>query len=401
MAVVLTLVRRDPRPLWRRAQVYVGGLLLASVLSLVFVWAFYALHVLEMPVAEQDKLIHGSTSHPHGLTILNKVPLMKPLVQYLFGLARVFGRVAGGGPTYFNGTAKIGSFRWYFPELLLVKTQIAFLLLTLVVAVVASRRLIAKGLHWSDITAHVEQNLLAWVVGGYGLFYLSTAMAGNLNLGIRHILPIYVPFFVVVGTSVVSLYRELKESSWRTPALLALSALLAWYGLSTAFVHPAYTAYFNEFIGGPAYANGYFSDSSVDWGQDLRRLKAYLREHPEVRSVAIDYFGGGDLKYYFCSAERVNAGVPKGAVDLCRARVYEEWTPELGRYRGQYLRPEHDGPLQGYVPPEQARGSDGYVAVSETLLQNDSAAAQRRYGYLLNRTPTAKIGYSIYLYKLN
>jgi hypothetical protein len=58
----------------------------------------------------------------------------------------------------------------------------------------------------------------------------------------------------------------------------------------------------------------------------------------------------------------------------------EEWHSQNGRYTGQY------------------------IAVSETFLENDRYYAELNhtpgYEYLRQRQPIAKIGYSIYLFKL-
>jgi hypothetical protein len=202
-----------------------------------------------------------------------------------------------------------------------------------------------------------------------------------LNLGIRHVLPVYVPMFVLVALGTVKLVRRFKKVPWRTTALGTLAALLVWYGGSTLWVHPSYVAYFNEFMSGPANADDYFTDSSVDWGQDLKRLKEYVDAHQEINHIAVDYFGGGHPEYYFCP-RKYNRGAlvaNSGGYD-CSHSVLEVWHSSYGPYTGQY------------------------IAVSETYLENDKYFAAKDklvgYGYLRQRKPVAKIGYSIYLYKL-
>src|ERR1700683_499404 len=91
-----------------------------------------------MPPSVQDILITASlvatnvTSIAHALVNVSHVPLTKPAVQYALGLTMDFGRVAGGNVTYFDGMVNNESFRWYFPELFAVKTQVALLILMLV-----------------------------------------------------------------------------------------------------------------------------------------------------------------------------------------------------------------------------------------------------------------------------
>ena len=59
-----------------------------------------------------------------------------------------------------------------------------------------------------------------------------------------------------------------------------------------------YLAYFNELAGGPR--NGYRSlvDSNLDWGQDLRNLKRWLREREIEEPINLCYFGMADPRFY-------------------------------------------------------------------------------------------------------
>jgi len=52
--------------------------------------------------------------------------------------------------------------------------------------------------------------------------------------------------------------------------------LAAWFGASSLISHPDYLAYFNEFAG--SEPENIVVDSDLDWGQDVKRLAARLRE---------------------------------------------------------------------------------------------------------------------------
>lgn len=390
--VALVLVWLLPRPatVWSRFKAYVGGLVGASALSLVWIWIYYATQVAHMPVAVQNKLIEGSLVYNQTafladwLQNLNQSAVMQPLVQYLLGVAMVMGRVAGGNVTYLNGQVTSGSFHQYFPELFLVKTQIPFLILMVVVAgwlLWRYFRATPRGLR--RVAAHARTHVLQWMLGLFALFYFTVSVAGNLNLGIRHILPIYVPLFILTALGTVKILRSLpKRSRWTSATKSGVTVLLVWYAAATVVAYPNYLSYFNELIGGPKNANKYFSDSSVDWGQDLKRLKTYVADHPEIHKIAVDYFGGGVADYYFCKRTydaqgRLNATAQ--GYD-CSDSVYEPWHAQNGPYPGQY------------------------IAVSETFLENDRYYAafynQPGYEYLRAREPIAKVGNSIYVYKL-
>lgn len=273
-----------------RLKLYVGGLIGSSVLSLVWIYLYYIPNVINMPTAVQDRLIRGALVYGPGkivaawLVWLSHVPLLgKPLTQYLLGLTMVMGRVEGGNVTFFNGQVTNGSYHLYFPELFLLKTQVALLILMLVTAVVGivlwlRGRKTVRAL-WTRFMASIRHNLAEWTFGLFAAFYFVVSVAGNLNLGIRHILPIYIPIFVVVAVGTMRVARRLARTKWRSWSAGTLAVLMVWYGLSTVLAYPSFTSYFNELIGGGANANQYFSDSGVDWGQDLLHLKTYVEQH--------------------------------------------------------------------------------------------------------------------------
>ena len=67
----------------------------------------------------------------------------------------------------------------------------------------------------------------------------------------------------------------------------AAFALVGWMALSGVWNHPDYLAYFNELAG--SEPERILADSDLDWGQDVSRLSARLRE-VGANSVAFDPF---------------------------------------------------------------------------------------------------------------
>jgi hypothetical protein len=381
LSLVLVAVMPQPRHWVERLRVYVGGLVGASAVSMLGVWLAYAPQTWNMSQDMQDKLIIGSISDDrvkwlaYMMVHWNDWAIFKPMVQYLLGVVMVFGRVNGGNVTYFDGMVNNQSFFWYFPELFVVKTQVALLILLLAVLGVTAWRVwrTPVGRMGIELAKHFRGHLMEWTIALFALFYVYISVTGNLNLGIRHILPIYVPLFVLVAIGTVRLWRAAGARVGRVVASGVLMALVSWYGVGTALAAPYFIPYFNELVGGPSQAYKYFSDSSVDWGQDLVRLQNYVDEHPEIHKIAVDYFGGGSPQYYFCKHV-------EGSKYDCADSKYEEWHAQQGRYPGQY------------------------IAVSETFLENDKWYAEKDdrpgYAYLRDMEPVAKIGYSIYVYKL-
>jgi hypothetical protein len=105
VTIGVVIARQQPRGWITRARLYVGGLVAASALSVIWVWIYYIPHVRHMPGYVQERLISGSlngraASIANDLITLSQHVTLKPLVQYLLGLAMVYGRVTGGSVTY-------------------------------------------------------------------------------------------------------------------------------------------------------------------------------------------------------------------------------------------------------------------------------------------------------------
>jgi len=100
------------------------------------------------------------------------------------------------------------------------------------------------------------------------VLYGAAAMTTSLNIGHRHILPIYPPLFVLCGACALY-FRSLK---FRAGAIV-ISILTCWQVAESFAVRPDYLSYFNQAAGGPEGGYRHLVDSSLDWGQDLPGLK--------------------------------------------------------------------------------------------------------------------------------
>jgi hypothetical protein len=380
----------DIKDVNQRTKLYVGGYLLACVLSVVWIWLFYVPEVWNMPLSIQRNLITGNLVAPntmwigHILVSMSQLVFTKPIVQYLLGVIMVLARVSGGNVTYFNGQVTDMSFHGYFPETFIFKTQVSLLILMFGAMIFGSIQFVRRrrSTRYAAFKTHVREHITEWTFGAFAVFYFTVAVAGNLNLGVRHILPVYLPIFMIVAVVVSRWMHALDFTKWRWASIAGLAVAMVWYVMSTILQAPSYIPYLNELAGGSGNAYKYFTDSSIDWGQDLERLKTYVDQHPQIHHIAIDYFGGGMPEYYFCQREYDAQGHLITGNDSydCSHSVMEIWHSSYGRYTGQY------------------------IAVSETYLENDKyfsgLAGQPGYAYLRAMKPIAKIGYSIYLYKL-
>jgi 4-amino-4-deoxy-L-arabinose transferase-like glycosyltransferase len=195
---------------------------------------------------------------------------------YLYGMAYFLGgaerRVA-----FLNGEQSLIGWWYYFPQAFVMKTSPALLLLLGWVGVASTR----CG-RWRSF-------------GGWFLVlpiavYMAVSVMGNLNIGHRHLVPLYPLFFVLCG-ALPRIWRD------RRPMIAVGTALLFLYLASFAIATPRYLSYFNVLAGG---ANGgwrYLLDSNIDWGQDLSRLARWM-ERNDVDEIDLVYFGTADPLAY-------------------------------------------------------------------------------------------------------
>ncbi|HMH15500.1 MAG TPA: glycosyltransferase family 39 protein [Edaphobacter sp.] len=174
----------------------------------------------------------------------------------------------------------------YFPAAILIKSTLPFLLL-LVCAAVMSFRLRTLWQRWLMLLIPV-------------VVFLGFAMHSDMNIGVRHILPIF-PFLYILGASVLS-SLICRDKRWVFAALV----LIIWQAISSARSFPGYMAYANELWGGPKNVHRYLSDSNSDWGQQLKSTSAYLKGR-NVTDCWMAYTAAGvvDERYYGVPCRRL------------------------------------------------------------------------------------------------
>lgn len=177
---------------------------------------------------------------------------------WLFGLADTK-ITADTYTSYFFGRVYPHGNVLYFPACFAIKSTLPLLLLfVLSLAALATGRL------------HAPRRVLCLTLPP--ALYFAVAASSNMNIGARHLLPIY-PFLYVLGAGAASALAD------RAPRLVAaawLAALIVWQAAATLRVHPAEMAFGNALWGGPGQVHRYLSDANVDWGQQLNDVRAWL-----------------------------------------------------------------------------------------------------------------------------
>jgi 4-amino-4-deoxy-L-arabinose transferase-like glycosyltransferase len=253
-----------------------------------------------------------------------------------------------GRPSFLAGNYSNFGWWYYFPVAFLVKTPLALIAALLFGLVKSVRR---RTLLSSDGEAFL---VIPAVV------FLAAAMSSALNIGVRHILPIY-PFVILIAAKAFDQWLS-SRSPWPSRAAVALLAVAF---LEFASVYPNNLAFFNRAVGGPSQGFRWLADSNLDWGQALKPLKRWMDAN-RVTHINLAYFGVADPAYYGIDCTYMGGTTIPGM------------TPAM-------LRPPR-------LP--------GYVAVSTTLLDGVPFDERSRdfYKPLRDREPSADIGGSIKVY---
>ncbi|MDH7474295.1 MAG: phospholipid carrier-dependent glycosyltransferase [Anaerolineae bacterium] len=272
----------------------------------------------------------------------NGPPLPAP--SYLRGVQAILRRTEGGNPAFLLGRYSMTGWWYYFPVAFLIKTPIPTLLLFC-----ASLVLTARQRAWG--------NNLCLLLPAAAFFTVN--LFSHLNIGYRHLLPVLPFVFVYIASSLAKVLSLRK-------ALLSL--LAAWYLVSALLIYPDHLAYFNELIGGPANGYRWLVDSNLDWGQDLPGLRRYVEAHG-LTQVYLSWFGSARPEHY---------GIP--ARSLPGYPLYQGEAEDVG------FNPYHPAP--------------GIYAISASNLQGVALRDRDTFLWFRQRQPTARIGYSIFVYEV-
>jgi 4-amino-4-deoxy-L-arabinose transferase-like glycosyltransferase len=241
----------------RLAVAFIG----ISVMAVAILWAFYGFRYSARPAGLQmnppfAEFVQG-LSRPHDRQLLETVARWKLLPEsYIYGLADVRG-MSDFYQSYLMGEVYPHGVVAYFPLAFLMKSTLTLLLLlALAAGMVILRKL--RG----------AREILFLTIPP--AFYMLVAMFSRMNIGLRHILPIYAFLWILAAGAAWKLIQRDRRWSY------AVLALLVFQAISGARTYPAYMAYANELWGGPSQTYKLLSDSSVDWGQQLKSVKKYV-----------------------------------------------------------------------------------------------------------------------------
>lgn len=189
------------------------------------------------------------------------------------------------------------------------------------------------------------------------------ASGSSNQIGIRYVLPTFPLLFVFAGQTARCLdIKKPASSAQMWGVRFAWVALLA-APLALRF-HPHHLAYFNVLAGGPAEGRWHLVDSNIDWGQDLHALKGYL-DQQQLTDVGLAYFGTVIPAKVGITSHRPPSRFPQPGWHAISVNFVQ------GR-------------------PHAIRDDNG----------DRTQVGIEEFGYFRFFEPVAKIGYSIYVYRI-
>jgi hypothetical protein len=249
----------------RTALRLTGGFCAIVVLSVFVLWCFYGFRYTARPagVAFSTSVAQYAAPLPHfEYAIVLAVSRMHLLPEsYLVGLIDVK-LAAAFYPTFLLGKVYAHGQWDYFPFVMLIKTTLGLLLLMVLGA-------------FATVTGKLTKRRELFYTLAPPVIYLAVAMMSGMNIGVRHLLPMYA--FVIIFAAAATVTLAGTNRRWA----VACAVLIAASIVSSLLAFPNEIAYANEAWGGPKNVHNLLSDANVDWGQQLFQVKQWQDSHPD------------------------------------------------------------------------------------------------------------------------
>ncbi|MBI2439131.1 MAG: glycosyltransferase family 39 protein [Candidatus Moranbacteria bacterium] len=314
---------------------YSGKFLGSILICFILIWIVYFFNTFNMPgeklVALADhflgqKNLFAQFAHSFVVTTSGS-SFLKPFSEYFLGVFMVFARVASGNTHYFLGAVSDVSSPWYFPVVFTLKETLPFLFLLLLTTffaffrgVSALRRSWSKNI-FSFATQIFHEHIALALSLFFIIFYGYISITGNLTIGFRHLFPILPFLYMLMAIALFHLFKRVTTLFPQTSVFSFLLGITTFCIVSIGILaYPHYLSYFNIAAGGHLQGYRFVTDSNYDWGQDLKNLGAFVKQHnrckngsftiqetrfcdttknlPPIDIIRTDYFGGARPEYY-------------------------------------------------------------------------------------------------------
>ena len=256
----------------KKRVVYKYLSLLISILLIAYItiWGIYGFHYrTNIATAQWIELLYGQNNPLINIPILPE--------SYIYGLTKLFQRSNDGHSAFLIGKYSTQGWWYYFIVAFMIKTPIPIIILLFFLLIC-----------YKKFPRKYPTIILSLLP--IGIFFIITSTQ-HINIGIRHILPIYPFIYLLIGGLSSIKLHNLQLINF------ILTCLIIWHVYNAYSIYPHHLAFFNELIGGPKNGYKYLVDSNLDWGQDLPGLNKYM-ERKKISKINLSYFGCSNPSYY-------------------------------------------------------------------------------------------------------
>jgi len=261
--------------------------LLVLVVAYFILLAAYAFHPDRIDADESGVICNWFYLSGHFAELSQQFMMwLPPLLPkyFVYGINMVVEDSREGRPAFLMGEVSNKGWWYYFPVAFVFKTTTPFLISSLV------------GISWATFQALKERRKDLLYVVLPPLLYLALSMTSHLNIGVRHILPVF-PFLAIAGGGAFAAMVDVKGRQARGLATACVAIALFSSCVIAVLVFPNYLTYFSPLAGGTTKGWQMLSDSNVETGQEVKTLTKYLKSRGE-RRVAGVMIGGEFLRFY-------------------------------------------------------------------------------------------------------
>lgn len=256
----------------------IGMAFAALTIFLLTGWACYRFSVQPLFVFPRDlpwvDLFSAKLHIPRDILMkLGEVGF--PLSEFVRGIGAVAKHNVEGHGAYLLGQTSLHGWWYYYPVVLSIKIPLVILGTILTGVFFLFKDLRASNRQFSLLPLIISLTVL-----------LSCMFISNINIGIRHLLPIFPLLAIIAGYGLARLF------SLPLAGKLAGAALVAGIAVTSITAHPDYLSFFNLIAKDKPYE--YDIKCDLDWGQHLDTMIDRLHELG-VEKVAIAYVGTADL----------------------------------------------------------------------------------------------------------
>jgi hypothetical protein len=335
-ACVFTLIawrwvtlRASDHASWPLSKALVQTAAIALVVAFVITWGGYrfsghALNSVAPGISAKALMVASKGLRPLVAAATSK-PIV-PLTELIEGVRQVIVHNEGGVTSnYMLGKWSSHGSWLFFPLAIAVKTPLVYLLISLI------------GVVLQFVESYHRRRWAIAAPGICSIAILISVLPSNINIGIRHILPIYPLLSICAGYFLARILRIGR------PAMVgpAVTSVVVIGAISVSILaHPDYLSYFN--VLGGRHPERIILDSDLDWGQDVYRLDQAMRSRNLENYHAVLYGHGPGVSSL--SSEGVS-----GAIWLPANQEVEGWIA-ISKY---FAATEGYAWLRRYSPVEQ------------------------------------------------